>query len=51
MRKTTKVKKTKPKFKNAGEWLLSMAKEAERKKWRGPKDLATNMDTYLYGGK
>lgn len=34
---------------NAGTWLLSLAKEAERLKIRGPKDLASNMDKYLYG--
>lgn len=36
---------------NAGKWLLSMAEEAERIGASGPKDLATNMDKYLYGNK
>lgn len=52
---TLKIKKSrvtkKRKYKNAGEWLLSMAKEAERKGFKGPKDLASNVDKYLYGGK
>lgn len=50
-KKTSKVKKTKSKYKNAGEWLLSMAKEAEMKGFKGPRDLASNVDKYLYGGK
>lgn len=40
-----------PKTQNAGEWLLSMAEEAERLGIKGPPDLATNMDKYLYGEK
>lgn len=50
-KKTAKVKKPKTKYKNVGEWLLAQARMAERMHWRGPKDLATNMDKYLYGGK
>lgn len=45
------IKKGKPsnmRFKNAGESLGFLAKEAERLKFKGPKDLATNMDKYLY---
>lgn len=38
----------KDKKKNVGSWLLSLAKEAERRGIKGPKDLATNMDKYLY---
>lgn len=36
---------------NTGKWLLSMAKEAEKMGVSGPKDLATNVDKYLYGDK
>ncbi len=36
---------------NAGNWLLSMAKEAERLGASGPSDLASNVDAYLYGNK
>jgi len=50
-KKTGKTKKPKTKYKNVREWFLSMAREAERKKWRGPKDLASNVDKYLYGKK
>lgn len=39
--------KKKPK-KNAGETLLELAKMAEKYKWKGPKDLSTNHDKYLY---
>lgn len=34
---------------NAGKWLLSLAKLGEQRKVKGPKDLATNLDKYLYG--
>lgn len=33
---------------SAGEWLLQMARKFEKYKVRGPKDLAKNMDKYLY---
>lgn len=33
---------------NAGEWLLQMAKKFEKYKVSGPKDLAKDMDKYLY---
>ena len=36
---------------SAGEWLMSLAKEAKRLKIKGPKDLSTNLDKYLYGSK
>jgi len=39
-------KKTK---KNAGKILLEMARDAERRGVKGPKDLASNVDKYLYG--
>ena len=34
---------------NVGKILLAMAKDAEQRKVKGPKDLATNLDKYLYG--
>ena len=34
--------------KNAGEVLLEIAAMAKKYKWRGPKDLSTNHDKYLY---
>ena len=48
--KKSQVRKER-KYKSAGEWLLSMAKEAERKGFKGPKDLASHVDKYLYGKK
>jgi len=36
---------------NCGKWLLSLGKRAEELKVKGPKDLATNLDKYLYGDK
>lgn len=43
------VKKEKPKkkFKNSGEWLEYVRKHVSFK--GGPKDLASNIDKYLYG--
>jgi len=46
-----RIKTGNSKDKNVGDWLLSLAKEAKRKKIKGPKDLASNIDKYLYGGK
>lgn len=43
--KTTR--NTKPK--NAGDFLLKLAHQAEKEGWKGPKDLSNNMDKYLYG--
>ncbi|HUC87583.1 MAG TPA: ribbon-helix-helix protein, CopG family [Candidatus Binatia bacterium] len=40
---------TKPKKLNTGEWLLVQARLAEKLDFRGPSDLASNMDEYLYG--
>lgn len=34
---------------NSGSWLLSMAEKAEKMGFKGPKDLASNVDKYLYG--
>lgn len=34
---------------NSGAWLLSMAEKAKKMKFKGPKDLASNVDKYLYG--
>lgn len=42
---------TEPRYLNAGEALLSIADEAEKKGIKGPSDLAASMDIYLYGGK
>ncbi len=39
----------KEKRQNAGKWLLSMAEEAEKLGAKGPPDLASNVDKYLYG--
>lgn len=33
---------------NAGKVLLEIAAMAKKYKWRGPKDLSTNHDKYLY---
>lgn len=43
-----KIKKVKPKKKNAATVLLQAAKWAEKQKITGPKDLGSN-DDYLYG--
>jgi len=50
-KQSVKRKKIVKKYKNAGGWLLSMARDAERKGFKGPKDLASSVDKYLYGGK
>lgn len=34
---------------NVGKWLLSLAEEAERRGIKGPKDLSSKVDEYLYG--
>lgn len=41
----------KAKTKNAGEWLLFLAKEAKQMKIKAPPDLASHLDAYLYGQK
>lgn len=33
---------------NAGDTLLKLAAMAKKYKWKGPKDLSTNHDKYLY---
>lgn len=43
--------KVKHKVKNIGSWLLALATKAKRMKIKGPKDLASNLDFYLYGQK
>ena len=48
--KSKPQKKSKAKI-SAGEYLLEMATQAKKLEFKGPKDLATNMDKYLYGGK
>ena len=35
-------------YKNAGQALLELAKLGEKLNFRGPKDLSTNHDKYLY---
>lgn len=45
----TKATMPKKKPKNAGETLLALAQKARKEGWSGPKDLATNVDHYLYG--
>lgn len=44
-----KIKKEKKRKKNAGDLFLEMARDARRMNAKGPKDLATNPDKYLYG--
>lgn len=34
---------------NAGEWLLAQVTWAEKKEIKGPSDLSSKMDKYLYG--
>ena len=34
--------------KNSGQWVLELAQKAEKMKVKGPSDLATNHDKYLY---
>ena len=46
---SSQVANMKPKKLNAGEWLLIQAKLAEKLDFRGPSDLASNIDEYLYG--
>lgn len=36
---------------NPGEWLLKTAKETEKLANNAPRDLASNVDKYLYGDK
>ena len=36
---------------NAGEWLLGQAEWAKKRQSRGPADLASHVDDYLYAGK
>jgi len=46
--KKTKKKRKKKKMTGA-DFLLKMAEKAERLGFKGPKDLASNVDKYLYG--
>ena len=34
---------------SAGEWLLAQANWAEKKEMKGPPDLSSRLDEYLYG--
>ena len=45
VRSASKKKKVKL---SSAQWLL---KDIDKVKFQGPKDLATNIDEYLYGGK
>lgn len=45
MNKLAKTQKSK----DVGGWLLSLAAKAKKLKIKGPKDLASNIDKYLYG--
>lgn len=47
----TAKKETKSKSRHAFDGLLALARRFERAGVKGPRDLATNMDEYLYGGK
>lgn len=47
--KLVERKKTTQKLKNTGSWLLSLANKAKKLKIKGPKDLASKVDFYLYG--
>ena len=47
--KTGEVGKDITTTKNPGSWLLDLSKEASNLKIRGPKDLASGLDKYLYG--
>ncbi len=44
-------KKTVRKKMTGADFLLKMAKDAERLGFKGPKDLASNVDKYLYGNR
>lgn len=45
-----KKEKTKNGFKNSGEWLEYFAKQVQKSsKVNPPKDLAKNLDKYMYG--
>jgi len=46
---STKKTATKKSKMTIGKRLLAMAKDAERRGVKGPKDLSKNMDKYLYG--
>lgn len=46
-----KEKKPQKKNQNVGDWLLSLARKAKKLKTKGPKDLASRLDYYLYGAK
>lgn len=49
--KQKKTNKTKAKQMKGAEFLLWLAKTAEKERWHGPKDLSINADRYLYGDK
>lgn len=50
-KKLAETKKIDYESQNTGSWLLSLANKAKRLKIKGPKDLASKMDFYLYGQK
>lgn len=47
--KDIEPQKVKKKSGNSGDALLEMAAQAKRMKSKGPADLASNVDKYLYG--
>ena len=49
--KLVETEKKDKKTKNTGAWLLSLADKAKKMKVKGPKDLASKMNQYLYGQK
>ena len=49
--KLVETEKKGKKTKNTGAWLLSLADKAKKMKVKGPKDLASKMNQYLYGQK
>ena len=47
--KSSQAASMKSKRLNAGEWLLIQVNLAQKLDFRGPSDLASNVDEYLYG--
>ena len=43
-----KGKKVESKRNNCGKWLIELAREAKHMNFKGPQDLASNLDRYLY---
>ena len=51
IRRLIEEKLTKKEERNTGSWLLTLADKAKKLKIKGPKDLASRVDFYLYGRK